>query len=429
MDQLLERAIEQLRSGNQNGFQIIYDQTHNYVYSQARMLLRNESDASDLVQEVYINAYRSIGSLQDNQKIYSWLGGIAFRQATKILRKQKDVLLQDDEENIFENVVELDPDVQPEAAMDRTFTKEVVAELIEQLPPLQQAALTAFYYDQMSIRQIAQEYNCSENTIKSRLNYAKKNLKESVLEREKRDGVKLYSVSPALVLAALSFLFAKEPMPESSAALAYQGISSRLSLSKAASVSAGTVANSTAAVKKAALVKTILTTASSAVAITAVAGSFYIGNKLQTTREHSRIESQRLEKQVDDLKKEITEIQKLLDSKENDVSVLSAELLQKKQEIKDLQQQALKQAAKQKVADKTSDPKPQETKQDSESDTPDTKPQETIQNSESDTPDTKPQETIKNSESNTPDTKPQEQESEADSFFLDTPDGLSVTTE
>ena len=56
MDKRLEVAIEQLRQGQQQGFQILYDQTHNYVFMQARTLLKNEADVHDLVQEVYINA-------------------------------------------------------------------------------------------------------------------------------------------------------------------------------------------------------------------------------------------------------------------------------------------------------------------------------------------------------------------------------------
>ena len=112
MDKRLEVAIEQLRQGQQQGFQILYDQTHNYVFMQARTLLKNEADVHDLVQEVYINAYRSISSLQENQKIYAWLGGIAFRQATKILRTQNEIPIGEEilrvegltQPGVFENV-------------------------------------------------------------------------------------------------------------------------------------------------------------------------------------------------------------------------------------------------------------------------------------------------------------------------------------
>lgn len=325
MDQTLEQAIEDLRSGNQQGFRIIYDQTHDYVYSQARMLLRNESDAGDLVQEVYINAYNSIQSLQDNKKIYSWLGGIAFRQATKILRKQRDVLLSDDEGTLFDMVVELDPDVQPEHAMDKEYTQEVIAELIERLPPLQQAALTAFYYDELSIRQIAQAYDCSENTIKSRLNYAKKSLKEYVLEKEKKEGIKLYSLCPAVLLAALSFRLSQESMPVGDANAVYGGITQSLSLSEPATA----VAKTAGAVAKAASVKTAAVAISAVVAVTSLGGSIYMINKLHSVKDTYNKESIRQEEQIKKLQSDMVLLQHRLNEAESEKAELNSQLGEK----------------------------------------------------------------------------------------------------
>ena len=183
IDERLNDAIEQLRQGQEHGFRILYDHTHNYVLMQARSILKNQSDANDLVQEVYINAYRSIDSLQDNEKIYAWLGGIAFRQATKLLRKEKDFPVGE-EEAVWDTLVELDPDVQPEQAMDKKASAQILAEMIEELPPLQKSALLAYYYDEMSVGEIASAFSCSEGTIKSRLNYARKSLKE----KKKKNG-------------------------------------------------------------------------------------------------------------------------------------------------------------------------------------------------------------------------------------------------
>ena len=340
MDQSLEQAIEELREGNQQGFQIIYDQTHNYVFSQARMLLRNEADANDLVQEVYINAYNSIHSLQDNQKIFSWLGGIAFRQATKILRKQKDVLLQSEEDDLFETIVELDSDVQPEQAVDKEYTENVIMELIEKLPPLQQGALTAFYYDEMSIRQIAQAYGCSENTIKSRLNYAKKSLKEHVLEKEKREGVKLHSVSPAIVIGALYQLFSQDKMSANAAQAVYAGIVQDLSLTGVSCVSGAASIGKMAgtAARKASTVKTAITTLSAVVAITSTGCSIYMANKLhRLEQQHNKETVQQLD-QINSLEDQLKQVQEELNTATNEKKDLQEqlietnELLQKEQE-------------------------------------------------------------------------------------------------
>lgn len=365
MDQSLEQAIEELRGGNQQGFQIIYDQTHNYVFSQARMLLRNEADANDLVQEVYINAYNSIHSLQDNQKIFSWLGGITFRQATKILRKQKDVLLQSEEDNLFEAIVELDPDVQPEQAVDKEYTENVIMELIEKLPPLQQGALTAFYYDEMSIHQIAEVYGCSENTIKSRLNYAKKSLKEQVLEKEKREHVKLHSVSPAIVIAALYQLFSKNTVSAKAAQTVYDGVVQELSLTGVSNVSGaaaiGKMAGTTA--RKASTVKTVITTLSTVVAITSTGGSIYMANKLHSLEQQHKKQTVQHIEQMNRLEDQLEQVQKELNSSTNEKKDLQEqlietdELLQKEQEkvteleekkAEEEKQQALEQEQKKK---------------------------------------------------------------------------------
>ncbi len=227
MDEKLEIAIEQLRQGEQQGFQILYDQTHNYVLMQARALLKNEADVHDLVQEVYFNAYRSIGSLQENKKVYAWLGGIAFRQATKILRKQKDIPIGE-EETAFDTMIELDEDIQPEHALDKKESAQILREMLEELPELQKAALLAYYYDEMSVGEIAKAFSSSEGTIKSRLNYARKNLKKAIQEREERDGIKLHSFSLPLLLLAFQVYAGECVMGEQMVSGIFQGVCQRI---------------------------------------------------------------------------------------------------------------------------------------------------------------------------------------------------------
>lgn len=232
MDERLDYAIEQLRQGEQQGFQVLYDQTHNYVMMQARSLLKNDADVHDLVQEVYFNAYRSIDSLQENKRIYAWLGGIAFRQATKLLRKQKDVLVQE-EEAVFGALVDLDEDVQPEQALQKRESAQIVKEMLEELPELQKAALLAYYYDEMSVREIAEVFSCSEGTVKSRLNYARKNLKQAIQEREAREGIKLHSLSLPLLLLVFQLWAEELEMDEGLARELYKGSCERIGKAEA----------------------------------------------------------------------------------------------------------------------------------------------------------------------------------------------------
>lgn len=192
-EQLLD-GINTLQIGNSRGFDVIYNETSSYVYARARMIMKDEQDANDLVQDTYIQAYQNINSLQDPQNIFAWLGGIAYRQGMKIYRKRNDVLLDEDCEGFFEQIESEDISWSPELSTEQKAVGNIVAEIIDELPPLQKAALTAFYYDGMKIDEIAQMYDCSSNTIKSRLNYAKKFVREKVETREKQDNVRLHSV-------------------------------------------------------------------------------------------------------------------------------------------------------------------------------------------------------------------------------------------
>ncbi|MDY3797488.1 MAG: sigma-70 family RNA polymerase sigma factor [Agathobacter sp.] len=192
-EQLLD-GINTLQIGNSCGFDVIYNETSSYVYARARMIMKDEQDANDLVQDTYIQAYQNINSLQDPQNIFAWLGGIAYRQGMKIYRKKNDVLLDEDCEGFFEQIESEDISWSPELSAEQKAVGNIVAEIIDELPPLQKAALTAFYYDGIKIDEIAQMYDCSSNTIKSRLNYAKKFVREKVETREKQDNVRLHSV-------------------------------------------------------------------------------------------------------------------------------------------------------------------------------------------------------------------------------------------
>jgi len=206
----LLNGLNLLLQGKEEGFNILYSHTYDYVYSKARFIMKNEEDALDLTQETFIQAYRGIGSLEDASNVYAWLGGIVYRQGMKIYRKKRELLVNEEGEGIFEDVISEDMSSSPEDAAQAKATSEIVMSMIEELPEMQRSAVLAFYYDNLKIDDIAKLFECSANTIKSRLNYAKKFLKGRVEEHEKKNRYKLCSLSPAILLLAFKKLFATD---------------------------------------------------------------------------------------------------------------------------------------------------------------------------------------------------------------------------
>ena len=196
----LKDAVERMQAKDETAFATFYEETYSYVYAKAKYVMHDEEDALDLTQETYIQAYKGIGSIEDVNNVYAWLGGIVYRQGMRIFNKKKELLTGEEQDYLFDEMES--GEATPEQTVDKKATADIVKGMIEELPELQRMAVMAFYYDNMKIDDIARVCECSSNTIKSRLNYAKKFLKEKVEAHEKQNRYKLCSVSPAIILLA-----------------------------------------------------------------------------------------------------------------------------------------------------------------------------------------------------------------------------------
>ncbi len=248
VEKKLLEGINLIAQGKEEGFNILYSHTYNYVYGRAKFIMKNEEDALDLTQETFIQAYRGIGSLEDANNVYAWLGGIVYRQGMKIYRKKRDVLVNEEAEGIFEEVISEDKDFSPEDASQEKATSEIVMSMIEELPEQQKAAVLAFYYDNMKIDDIARMFECSANTIKSRLSYAKKFLRNKVEEHEKKNRYKLCSLTPAIILLALRSLFTTDAyaMPKETAQLVFNASCGAVGVTPSAIMFSGSAVMQTA---------------------------------------------------------------------------------------------------------------------------------------------------------------------------------------
>ncbi len=102
----------------------------------------------------------------------------------------------DSEDMTFEERIEDDrKDNRPELAIDQKETGRLVKEIIDTLSDEQRLCVMMYYINGMSVKEIADMADVSENTIKSRLNYGRKKIEQKVLELEKR-GTKLYGIAP-----------------------------------------------------------------------------------------------------------------------------------------------------------------------------------------------------------------------------------------
>ena len=195
----MSEILSRCRTGDSAAQEQLVLDTQDRIYYYALKMLRSEQDALDITQEVLITMLTSLDKLQNDGAFYSWIGGITANMCRNALNRgphKKEVQVIDDEDgnSLFDTFEDIDEQKAPEKALDNDETRRMIMDLIDALPDAQRECVLLYYYEEMSVKDIAATLNVSENTVKSRLNYARKAIKIGVEDYEKK-GTKLYSIS------------------------------------------------------------------------------------------------------------------------------------------------------------------------------------------------------------------------------------------
>lgn len=200
-------AVSLAKAGEERGFGYLYENTYKTKYYLALQYMKNPEAAEDVLQDAYMKAFSKLDSLKDSESFSAWLGQIVANTAKNALVKNNPLLFTDVEdqtemEDFAEKIEDEDIDGQPELSYTREETKELVHELIDSLTEEQRMCILLYHIEDMPIKDIAKTLGCSENTVKSRLNYGRKNLKIKAEDLQKK-GYKLYSFGPLPLLLLL----------------------------------------------------------------------------------------------------------------------------------------------------------------------------------------------------------------------------------
>ena len=131
--------------------------------------------AEDAAQETFIQAWTHLPSFRPQTSLRNWLYRIAVNAATDLLRKEKRIL-----PNALEDLQLQDPQLGPEALFFEEERTGLIQKAILSLPEASRAVLVLREYEGMSYHEIANALDIPVGTVMSRLNYARKILKEKL---------------------------------------------------------------------------------------------------------------------------------------------------------------------------------------------------------------------------------------------------------
>ena len=188
----IKELVLSAKNGNKKAFDKLYEITHNDVWYNCLSLLKDEENAKDIMQETYIAAFLKLDTLNDEQKFCGWITSIAVNKCKNKLKGKVEYQI-DDEVLITE--AETDELMLPEEYITKTEKRKVLLQIMEDTLSFNQyQTVLMFYFDEMSISEIAQGLEISEGTVKSRLNSSRAKMKTAIEDYEKKSGDKLHGV-------------------------------------------------------------------------------------------------------------------------------------------------------------------------------------------------------------------------------------------
>lgn len=266
----LTQCVLRCQRGDEEAKEMLVLESQKSVYYQCYKMLKNPEDALDATQDVLMTMLLKLEGLKEPAAFWGWLNIMTMNHCRNLLKRrpQEVSFLEDEEGNSRMDDVETeDRQMIPDAALDTDETRRMVAALVDELPAAQRMTVLMYYYDEMSVGQIAVAMETSEGTVKSRLNYARKSIKRGV-EQYAREGVKLYGALG--ILPFLGFFLGEEAQAVGLTAAQSAALTAQVTAGGATAVAASTTAAST-------------TAASAAATSTAAAGSAAVTGAVATS--------------------------------------------------------------------------------------------------------------------------------------------------
>ena len=169
------------REGNREAFGYLVERYQQMVKRIAVRLIAGEEIARELAQEAMLQAYLSLDHLRDPVSFKSWLYGITLNVCKSYLREQKvDVLSLESVIGGMRCDTLLDDGIDPQSVVEEHELRQAVFQAVQSLPPGDRAATQLFYYEQMTLREVATILDVPVATVKGRLHRARKYIRQQV---------------------------------------------------------------------------------------------------------------------------------------------------------------------------------------------------------------------------------------------------------
>ncbi len=182
--------VTKAQSGDQAAFRKLVEKHQQRAYSIALGLVRDESDARELVQDAFVRVYKSLGSFQGTSSFFTWLYRIITNLSIDLKRKPGRPVQEFDEARVDQQDMSSSPfpllsrvdGSDPADVVRRTEIASRLTEALEALPPYHLGVILMREVEGLSYEEMAQAMGVSKGTIMSRLFHARQKLQRALVD-------------------------------------------------------------------------------------------------------------------------------------------------------------------------------------------------------------------------------------------------------
>ena len=167
------QLLERVAARDQTALRALYARHQGRVFRFVLRLVKQDAVAEELTNEVFLEAWRNAGTFEGKASASTWLLSIAHHRAVSSLRKRRETSWN---EEAAAEIADTDDD--PEVVAQKADKSVLLRRAMDQLSPEHREIIDLVYYHEMSIAEVSEVIGIPENTVKTRMFYARKRLSD-----------------------------------------------------------------------------------------------------------------------------------------------------------------------------------------------------------------------------------------------------------
>ena len=168
-----EALIARIASGDRLAMQVLFARHHVRIYRFVLRLVRDQWKAEDLISEVFLDVWRQADRFEGRSAVSTWLLAIARFKALSALRRKPEEGLDEDAALEIEDLAD-----NQEVTLEKKDRSAVIRKCLMGLSAEHREIIDLVYYHEKSVEEVAKFVGIPENTVKTRMFYARKKLAE-----------------------------------------------------------------------------------------------------------------------------------------------------------------------------------------------------------------------------------------------------------